>query len=296
ARDIEGGLSFSEALKKYPDIFPEIYINMIKVGESSGELDKALNELATQQEKDYELLAKIRSALAYPAFIFASLIVVGTVMVIFVMPQLSGLFEDAGEDLPFVTKFLIGFSNFVQNFWWVVALLILLLGIGLYYYIKTPAGRSNWDLFKIKVPVVGGMLKKIYIARFSGMLQTLERSGIPIVKALLIASNSITNVHYKKALEKAAKDVENGVPLGTSLARHPYFPNLVIQMIKVGEKTGKLDEVLDKMEEFYRREVDVTAKTFSSLIEPVLMVIIGIVIGVVVASVILPIYNLAGAL
>ncbi len=296
ARDIEGGLSFSEALKKHSDVFPEIYINMVRVGESSGEIDKALNELADQQEKDYALLSKIKSALAYPLFILLSLVVVGTIMVIFVMPQLSGLFEDAGENLPFVTELLIGFSNFVKDFWWVVILIMAVLGVGSYYYVRTPNGRSNWDLFKIKVPVIGGMLKKIYVARFSGMLQTLERSGIPIVKALLIAANSIANVHYKKALEKAAKDVENGVPLGTSLARHPHFPLLVIQMIKVGEKTGKLDEVLDKMEGFYRREVDVTAKTFSSLIEPVLMVIIGIVIGIVVASVILPIYNLAGAL
>jgi type II secretory pathway component PulF len=212
------------------------------------------------------------------------------------MPQLSSLFEDAGANLPFVTRLLVGFSQFTQNFWWVVMVIVVGAALVSYLYIRTPAGRSSWDAFRIHVPIVGKMLQKIYIARFSGMLNTLEKSGLPIVKSLLITANSITNVHYKKALEKAAKDVENGVPLGTSLSHHDYFPLLVIQMIKVGEKTGKLDEVLNKMEGFYRREVDVTAKTLSSLIEPILMVVIGVVIGIVVASVILPIYNLAGAL
>ncbi len=295
SRDVEGGLSFSESLKKHTDVFPEIYVNMVKVGEQSGEIDRALNDLADQQEKDYELVARIRSALAYPIFILASLIVVGAVMVAFVMPQLSGLFSEAGANLPFFTKLLIDFSVFIKNFWWLIVLLVLIFGMGGYYYTKTPTGRNSWDSLKIRAPIVGKLVQKIYIARFASLLKTLEKSGLPIVKSLLITANSIPNVHYRKALEKSAKDVENGIPLATSLDKK-YFPLLVIQMVKVGEHTGKLDEVLGKMEEFFGRDVDVAAKTLSSLLEPVLMVIIALGVGAVVASVILPIYNLAGAL
>ncbi len=296
AKDVEGGLSLSEGFKKHPKVFPEIYINMIKVGESSGEIDKALLELADQQESDYNLLSKIKSALAYPVFILSALVVVGVIMLIFVMPQLTSLFEDAGSDLPLITRILIGFSGLVQGYWWVAALIVLLLILFGYSYIKTDNGRKNFDLLKLKLPVVGSLMQKIYIARFSGMLNTLEKSGVPIVKSLLITSNSIGNTHLEAALIKAREDVSNGIPLGTSLSDSPYFPLLVIQMIKVGEKTGELAQVLNKMEDFFAREVDETAKTFSALLEPVLMLIIGLVIGVVVASVILPIYNLAGAL
>lgn len=294
--DIEDGLSFSAALKKFPKVFSTIYVSLVESGEASGKLDEVLDRLATQLEKDYDLKSKIKGAMMYPVFILVVMGVVGVVVVIFVMPQLKSLFQESGAQLPFLTKVLLATSDFVRGFWYVVILAIVGLVFLIRYILKSEKGRLAWDFIKIKIPVSGKLTKDIYMARFTRTLGTLISSGLPILDSLIIVSDTVGNVHYKKAILQASKQVENGVSLAEPLEANKLFPTMVSHMIEVGEKTGSVDKILTKLSEFFDNEVNNAVNTLSTLLEPVLLVIMGLGVGLAVGAILLPIYKLASVM
>jgi type II secretory pathway component PulF len=294
-QSVESGESLSLALAKHPKVFGNIYVSLVRSGEASGQVAESLSYLADQLEKDYDLRSKVKSAMTYPAFVLSALLVVGVLMFKFVLPNLISVLKEQNAELPFVSKILIAFTDFFEVYWWVVLLGMALAAAGIRFYIQSQNGRYAWDRLKMKIPVLGQVLERIYLARFARNLSTLVAGGIPIIKALQIISEIINNVIYRDILLEAAQQVTNGKSISDSLARHREFPPLVTQMVRVGEETAQLDTILLKLAMFYEKEVDAKVSTLSSLLEPIIMLILGLGVGILVAGVLLPIYNLASA-
>jgi len=295
ATDVEAGTNLSRAMSKHPKVFNKVYVTMIRSGEASGKLDEVFLRLADQLEKNYGMIAKIRSAMAYPAFILVALVAVAILMIVMVIPQLKSLFEESGIQLPWTTRLLLAVSNFFRDYWYIALLIIVGVVFGFRFWISTKEGRKSWDKIKLKIPVFGNLARKIYMARFTRTLGTLIAGGLPILEALEITSEAIGNTLYQEGVEEAAKKVETGASLGTTLRKNKNFPVMVAQMIEVGEKTGNVEEILSRLADFFEAEVDAMTKTLSSLLEPILMVIMGIGVAIIVASVIMPIYGLVQA-
>lgn len=293
--DIEGGKAFSEALSRHPGVFNEVYINMIAAGEVSGTLDKSLERIANQQEKDAEIASKIRGAMAYPAIV---LLVMGGVvgfMVVKVMPQVENIYKDIpGATLPLITKILLAVSHFVSNFWWAIVIFLIILAFVTTRYARTGPGREVIDRLKMTMWPVGPLFMKVYMARFARTGTTLVSSGIPLIKMLEVVGKSINNVHIERSLKRATEKVKGGKSLAESLEGDPNFLPLVPNMLKIGEESGSLEDMLEKTADYYEKEVDNQIKAISTIIEPVLMVVLGVVAFIVVAAVLLPIYGLAG--
>ncbi len=292
---VEGGESLSNALAKHPNVFGNIYVSLVRSGEASGHVAESLAYLADQLEKDYDLRSRVKSAMTYPGFVLSALVVVGILMFKFVLPNLVSVLKEQNAELPFVSKILISFTDFFEVYWWIVLLGLAGLAVGVRYYVHTIGGRYMWDKVKMRLPVIGMILEKIYLARFARNFATLVAGGIPIIQALKIISEIINNVIYRDILLEVAQQVTNGKAIGESLARYKQFPPLVTQMVKVGEQTAQLDTILLKLATFYEKEVDAKVGMLSSLLEPIIMVILGLGVGVLVAGVLLPIYNLASA-
>lgn len=290
---IENGESLSLALSKHPNVFGDVYVSLVKSGEISGSLDKSFAYLADQLEKDYELRSKVKGALTYPVFVIVALVVVGVLMFKFVLPKLTAVLEEQGGNLPSISVWLIAFTKFFDKFWWVVLLAFGVAILLIRFYVSTKQGRYFWDRLKINLPIVGDIFKKIYLARFARNLSTLVMGGIPIIKALQIIADVINNVIYKEIVLDAVNKVSSGKSVSESLSGHTEFPNIVIQMIRVGEQTAELDEILGKMASFYEKEVDAKVATLTTLLEPIIMIVLGLGVGALVAGVLLPIYNLA---
>jgi type IV pilus assembly protein PilC len=292
--DIEGGSSISEAMEKHPQIFSKFYVNMVKSGELSGNLQKTLNDLADNIEKNYDLTSKLKSAMYYPGFIFSAMVVVAFLMMTFVIPKLLEILKE-NEDivLPLQTRILIWTSDFSKDYWW--AILIAMAGIifGISYYLKTEDGKREFDYWILRVPVINKILEYIYIARFSENLTSLLKSGLTINVALNITADIIGNEIYKEAIKNTVHRVKKGDKIAESLDQYNLFPPIVIQMIEVGESTGRIDYSLAKITEFYTKEADTMIKNFSSLIEPVIMVILAIGVGILVSAILLPIYQVS---
>lgn len=295
AQHVESGDSLSSAVARYPKIFTNLYVNLVRSGELSGTMDESLGYLADQLEKDYDLRSKVVGALTYPAFIVVALVIVGFLMFIFVLPPLISVLETSAVDLPFTTKILIGTTNFLQNFWWLIILLAVGGGIGFQFYRKTPSGQYVIDNVKIRVPIFGKLFQKIYMARFARNLATLISGGIPIVKALESVADIVGSVVYKEIIMEAAGQVRNGKSIASALTTHPEFPPIVAQMTQIGESTGRLQEILDKLAQFYEKEVEGVLKVLTTLLEPIIMMLLGLAVAVMVAGILLPIYNLASA-
>ncbi len=294
--DVESGQSLSLAMSRNPEVFGNVYVSLVRSGEASGKVSDSLSYLADQLEKDYELRSKVKAALTYPGFVLTALLIVGVLMFKFVLPSLVGILKEQGADLPIISRGLISFTDFFQVYWWLVLLVffgVLILGR---YYVSTDSGRFMWDSFKSKVPVVGPLMQKIYMARFARNLSTLVAGGIPIIQSLKIISEVINNKVYREILLEAADQVTNGKAISDSLAKYAEFPPLVTQMVRVGEQTAELDTILQKLANFYEKEVDSQIATLASLLEPIVMVILGIGVGLLVAGVLLPIYNLASSI
>lgn len=294
-QSVESGDSLSSALARHPRIFGNIYVSLVRSGEASGKVAESLSYLADQLEKDYDLRSRVKSAMTYPAFVMSALVLVGILMFKFVLPNLVAVLKEQNAELPFVSKILIQFTDFFQVFWWVVILALVGLAVAARYYAHTRAGRYAWDKLKMNLPVIGQILEKIYLARFARNLATLVAGGIPIIQALRIISEIINNVIYRDILLDVAMQVTNGKSVGESLAKYKQFPPLVTQMVKVGEQTAQLDTILLKLATFYEKEVDAKVGMLSSLLEPIIMLILGLGVGILVAGVLLPIYNLASA-
>lgn len=293
--DVEGGKAFSEALSLHPRVFNNVYISLIAAGEASGTLDKALERLANQQEKDAEIMSKVRGAMAYPAIVVLVMFAVIGFMIVKVMPQVEVIYDGIpGANLPFITKAMLAISHFVTDFWWLVLLLLALAGFAVTRYARTGPGKEVIDRLKMTAWPIGPLFMKLYMARFARTGTTLVASGVPLIQMLEIVAQSINNVHIERSMKKATEKVKGGKSLADSLEGDPNFLALVPNMLRIGEESGSLEDMLEKTADYYEKEVDQQIKTISTIIEPVLMVVLGVVAFIIVAAVLLPIYGLAG--
>ncbi|HWZ65537.1 MAG TPA: type II secretion system F family protein [Patescibacteria group bacterium] len=290
---VEGGGTLASAFAKHKRVFNEVYISLIAAGEVSGTLDKALERVADQQEKDAELIGKIRGAMVYPAIVLVVILGVVGFMLFTVIPQIERLYHDLKQQLPFVTAGLIAMANFILNFWW---LIIIVLVAAIYFsrrYLQTDNGQRVADTLKIRMPVFGRLFLKLYMARFVRTGQTLLATGVPMLEMLRISSRSINNVIVAGAIDKAAERVKGGKALSIALKTDDgIILPLVPQMIGVGEQSGSIDKMMGKAATYYENELDTAVKTISTAIEPVLMVFLAIVAGIMVAAILLPVYGL----
>lgn len=296
ANNIESGRQLSTALAAYPDVFNNLFVSLVKTGEVSGTLDQSLTYIADQQEKDYNLRRKVKGALTYPAFVITAMAGVLGLLFTFVMPKMLVMLTETGAELPLTTKMLIAVTGFFTNFWWVLLLLIAVGFISFRYTVSKPEGLLAWDKLKLKLPIVGPIIQKVYIERFARNFAILVKGGVPVVTGLTVTADAIGSSYYRKILLESAEQVENGRPLGQALAEHPEeIPDLVTQMISVGEKTSKIDEILIKIANFYERETEAAISTMTQLLEPLVMLILGVVVAIIVSGILLPIYNLVTA-
>lgn len=291
-RSIVGGGNFGDALSKYPQYFSPIYISLVRAGEASGMLDKVLEQLADTLERQREFRGKVVGALIYPTIIVIGMVVVVTVMMVVVMPKLTDLYKDFGIELPFTTKLLIAFSNFIIHDWWLVILIVGGVIYGFSRWKKTNIGSYAIDTIILKIPIFGELQKKTILVDFTRILAMLLGAGIHILDALKILKGSLNNVLYRDAIDDISKRVEKGFQLADTFASHKEFPPIVSQMLKVGEETGKIDETLLKLSVYFQSETEQMVKGLTTAIEPIIMVILGVGVGFIVMSVITPIYNL----
>lgn len=293
--DVEAGSTLSAAMARHPEVFNQIYVSLIAAGEASGTLDKALERLAMQQEKDAEILSKVRGAMVYPFIVILVMVGVVTFMLLTVLPQVEVLYDGlSGARLPLLTTVLLTISNFIKDFWYIV---VLVLGLGVFFmsrWARTFGGKQFIDKFKIKVKPIGPLFSKMYMARFARTGGTLVASGVPLIQMLEITAGSINNVHVEASIHKASEKVKGGKALSDALQNDPNFLELVPNMLRIGEQSGSLEQMLSKTADYYEKEVDDQIKTISTIIEPVLMVALGVVAFIIVAAVLLPIYGLAG--
>jgi type II secretory pathway component PulF len=293
--DIQDGLPFSDALQKNKDVFSDLMINVIRSGEASGNLRKSVEYVADNIEKNYTLTNKVKSALMYPMIIMIVFFIIGFIVMTFVVPKLVIVIKDSGvENIPWYTNVVISVSDFMSSFWWTI--LIALVGIigGFWYYIRTESGRKEWDYIKLKLPVVGSIFRNLYISRFADNFGILLTGGIPIIRAITLVSSVINNSVYQALFLKVAEEVKIGGSMSSVMEKSEYIPPIVSQMIKIGEESGQIDLVLGHVAKYYEQETDMAAKNLATLIEPVVMVIIGVAVGVLVFSILMPIYNIAG--
>lgn len=293
ADDVDAGARLSEALARYPKVFSNFYISVIRSGETSGKLDEVLGYLADEMEKDYDMMSKIKGAMIYPIFVFTGLLVVGMVMMIYVVPKLTDIIAESGANLPFATRVLIGTSDFLSKFWWLIILIIIGFIFGLRYYASQPRGKLALDYIKLRLPVFGKLFQRIYLVRFTRSMHTLIVGGVTITKSLKIAADVVSNEIYKELIDETVKQVEEGNSISSVFINSNEVPKMVSQMLSIGEKTGKLDIILKRVTDFYSREVSNIVANLMTLIEPIIMVIMGVAVGIMVAAIILPMYNMA---
>jgi type IV pilus assembly protein PilC len=293
--DVEAGATLSSAMAKHPDVFNQIYISLIAAGEASGTLDKALERLAIQQEKDAELIRKVRGAMVYPIIVLVVMMGVVGFMIVSVLPQVQVLYEGLpGAELPLITKILLAISQFIINFWWVVLIMLILAIFFGTRWARTLGGKQVIDKLKMRAWPIGPLFTKMYMARFARTGTTLVSSGVPLIQMLDITANSVNNVHVERSIHRAAEKVKGGKALSDSLQNDPNFLPLVPNMLRIGEQSGSMEQMMAKTADYYEKEVDDQVKSISTIIEPLLMVILGVVAFIIVAAVLLPIYGLAG--
>ncbi len=291
--DIDSGLSLSQALEKFGNIFSDFYVNMVRAAEITGQVESAMSFLADYIEKQVALNSKVRNALIYPVIMIILFFIVVAVMGAVVLPQIGSVFSELGVNLPWFTKLLIVGGTFIANWWWAIMITLGFFGIFIYDYFRTEEGKIVFEEFVLRMPLFSRLLKELYVSRFAESLSVLVRGGIPIVQAIEITGHTIGSTVYQELLHETAEDVRRGELLSQSLAKkEEFFPPLVSQMVAVGETTGRLEELLVKVSTFYTREVDDLVGNLVELIQPVLMVVIGILVGILFASILIPIYNL----
>ena len=295
--DLQGGSSISKALAKHPDIFSDFYVNMVRAGEETGKLDETFIYLADYLDRTYEVTSKARNALIYPAFVIVTFFAVMGLMLAFVIPRIGVILEDAGQEVPVYTKIVLFLSDIAANYGIFVLILIVGLGVVGWQYKKTDSGRAYFDALKLKIPAVGNLYRKLYLSRISDNLSTMLTSGIAVVRAVEITAAVVDNAIYQQALEESIVDIKNGSSVSAAFSKHDdILPGIIIQMMKVGEETGELGMILKTLSRFYRREVENAVDTLVGLIEPVMIVLLGLGVGVLLASVLIPIYNITVAI
>jgi len=295
-KKIEDGDSLSDGFATFPKSFSSLYVNVTKAGEASGRLEKVLNYLADNREKRYELRRKIIGALVYPAVILLSFLGVFIFLMVFVMPTLTKTLLGAGVKLPWTTKVIIGASDLVTQHGILMLIVVVCLALGIGYYTRTKEGKRQRDIIELKVPVFGTLLQDMYMNRFADNLGLLIRESVPITKSLEITGGIMNNHIYQEVLEDCVSEVQKGRMISKALEKSPHFPNVVTQILRVGEESGKTGETLEKIATYYQKEVENLTDNMMALIEPILILLLGVGTAIIVASVIMPIYNMAGAM
>lgn len=294
--DVEGGMLLGEALAKHPNTFNDIYINMVRAGETAGILEDILSRLAAQQEKSATIRKKIRSAMGYPLVLIVITILAFFGLMLFVIPQIGKILQDLGgpdAELPGITLAMLGISHIITSFWYIIIPGFIGLVYGALRYIKTTRGKRQFDRLLLRIPGVNGVIKKIAIARFARTFSALMGAGVAVLECLAVTARAVGNTVYEDALNEAARQVKNGRSLSSVIESNPLFPAIVSQMLSVGEETGQTDTVLVKVADFYEEEVDLAIGSVSSIIEPVMIVLMGGMVGLIAASVMVPIASLS---
>ena len=295
SEDLQGGSSISKALAKHPDAFSSFYVNMVKAGEESGKLDETFGYLADYLDRTYEVTSKARNALVYPAFVIVTFLGVMVLMFTLIIPKIALMITDSGQDIPFYTKIVLFISNSFIEYGIYMAVMVVILGFMTWKYSQTEDGKDTLDSMRLNIPYIGDLYRKLYLSRIADNMNTMITSGIPILRALEITSSVIDNRIYKAIVERTLIEVKGGASLSTSFAQYKEIPGMMTQMIKVGEETGELDSILKTMAKFYQREVTNAVDTLVSLIEPAMIVALGLGVGILLAAILMPIYNIASA-
>ncbi len=290
---IEKGKSFSFAISQFPNVFSPIFVSMVKSGEASGKMDTVLLDLAKQMEADYQMRSKIRGAMIYPLFILSAMFLVGMFAIVYVIPQIEEIFISAGAQLPLATNVLIKVSHFLSDFWYIAILIFIGIIVGIRYFITTTSGKYFMGYLALKIPVFSNINRGIYISHYARTLGLLIAGGVPILRSLSMVSGSVGNILIEKELKGSILDVEKGVALSTPLSQSEYFPPLVASMVKVGEETGKLDQILLNLAAIYENETNELLKGLTSLLEPIIMLIIGMGVAFLVVAILMPIFQLS---
>jgi type IV pilus assembly protein PilC len=294
--DVQGGISISSALAKHPNVFSDFYVSMIRSGEESGRLSESFSYLAEYLERSHELMTRVKNALIYPAFVVVSFIVIVIIMLVVVIPQLNTILSESGQELPFATKLIMGISAFVVNYGLIFAALMAVAAVALWQYSRTSTGKMMFSHFKIGLPYFGILYRKLYLARLSDNMDTMLTSGISMVRALEVTADVIGDEYYRSIVIEAVESVRGGSSLSEAFSKYEEMPRILVQMIKIGEETGKLGYVLKTVARFYKREVTNAIDTLVSLIEPVMIVVIAMGVGVLLLAILGPIYNLSSSI
>jgi type IV pilus assembly protein PilC len=293
ANDIQSGASISAALSRHPKAFSNFYVNMVRAGEESGKLDETFAFLADYMDRNYEITQKARNALIYPAFIMGTFAVVMTLMMTLVIPKLAEMLDQVGQQVPVYTRVVIGVSTFMRHYILLILVVLVAGGVFLVRYGRTGKGLELFSRARLELPVIGGIYQKIYLSRIADNLSTMLRSGIQILRGIEITASVVEDATYERILNAAALDVKAGLPVSEALRKYREIPGIVVAMMKIGEETGNMGEILETMARFYRREVNNAVDTMVDLIEPVMIVGLAVGVAVLLASVLIPIYNIA---
>lgn len=295
-KDLENGYKLSEAAEKHPKVFNHVFVSVVAAGETSGKLDIALNLLADELERDYGFRSRVLGSLLYPAFIILAMIVVGIIMVTRIIPALESVFSESGVELPWTTKTVVFITNSLINYWYIYVAVVVGIIFLLVRFLGTTDGKRRLNNFLLRVPIVNSLLISLEMARFTRILGILLQAGVPIIQAIDSVSLVLDSVLYREALHQVARNVERGAPISQTLAKYPIFPTTITEMVAAGERTGKLEQVLHKLADFYESQTNQAIRNMSALIEPVVFVIVGLGVAFLVFSIIVPIYNLANVI
>lgn len=295
-QDIQGGISISAAMEKHPNAFSNFYVSMVRAGEESGKLTETFKYLADYLERQYELVSKTKNALVYPAFVIVTFIVVMILMLTTVIPKLSAILIETGQQLPIYTRVVIGISDFFVGYWPFI-LAVLIAFVAYFWYLGSrESGKKRIDGWKITLPIFGELYKKLYLSRIADNMNTMLSAGIPVLHALEITGQVVDNKVYEDILKQAVEDVRGGQQISTSLEKNEPIPPMMVAMVRVGEETGSLGQILATLARFYKREVDTSVDTIIGLIEPIMIVVLGVGVGFLLTAILIPIYNIAGSL
>lgn len=294
--DIQTGSSISLALSKYPKVFNNFYVNMVKAGEESGKLDNTFEYLAEYMERNYEVSSKVKNALIYPGFVISTFLAVMILMLVVVIPKISSIIIDSGQEIPVYTKIVIGASNFLVNFGPLFLVFVIVGGFMFIRYLLSSKGKVFMSNAKLRIPYISNLYKKLYLSRISDNLNTMLTSGIPMIKSLELTSSVVDNSIYENMMSQVIEDVKSGFPLSDSFGKHSQIPGILVAMTRVGEETGQVGDMLKTLARFYQKEVMTAVDTLVDLIEPMMIVLLGLGVGFLLASVLIPIYNISSSI
>lgn len=296
ADDLQGGSPISKALQRHPKAFSNFYVNMVRAGEEAGKLSETFGYLADYLDRTYEVQSNAQNALIYPAFVVATFVVVMTLMLTLVIPNVSKILIESGQEIPVYTKVVLAMSNALVNYGAIVLILLVIGGVFAYRSMQTPSGRLFFDKLKLGTPYLGDLFEKLYLSRIADNFSTMLAAGVPVVEAVEITGTVVGSATYELILKQVGEEVKGGLSISDALAKHSEIPGIMIAMIKVGEETGELGNILNTLAKFYRREVTTAVDTLVDLIEPLMIVLLGLGVGILLAAVLIPIYNLAGSI